>query len=68
MDVLSNAEGTVATSADTVWAWRSGARVGRRPRGMATVALFYTVTWVSLYKEHQGLLLEGGLTLTVLQA
>ena len=42
--VLSEAEGTEATSADTVSARRSGARVGRRPRGMATVAMFYTVS------------------------
>ena len=42
--VLSDTEGTVATSAATVWVWRSGARVGRRPRSMATVAMFYTVT------------------------
>ena len=29
---LSRAEGTVATSADTVTAWRNGACVGRQPR------------------------------------
>ena len=42
--VLSEAEGTVATGADTVSARRSGVRVGRRPRSMAAVAMFYAVT------------------------
>ena len=41
---LSWAEGTVATSADTVTVWHSGACVVRQPRGMATVAVSYTVT------------------------
>ena len=42
--VLSEPEGTVATRADTVSAWRIGVCVGWRPGGMATVAVFYTVT------------------------
>ena len=44
LSVLFRAEGTVATGADTVPVWRSGARAGWRPRGMATVSMFYTVT------------------------
>ena len=44
LSLLSRAEGTVATGANTVPVWRGGACAGWQPRGIATVSIFYTVT------------------------